>query len=58
MKDVFHHAYVSEEGEIVAEWLKNRNMSYWSVASALNAAETMELPVERESGSGFWNVYS
>ncbi len=47
MHDVFHQAYLSEEGEVVAEWLKKRNMSYWSVASALNAAETSELLAER-----------
>ena len=45
--DVFHQTCLSEEGEVVAEWLKKRNMSYWSVASALNAAETSELLAER-----------
>ncbi|MET0516451.1 MAG: class I SAM-dependent methyltransferase [Nitrospiraceae bacterium] len=45
--DVFHQAHLSEEGEVVAEWLKNRNLSYWSVASALHATETSELLAER-----------
>lgn len=46
--DVFHQAHLSEEGEVVAEWLKKRNVSYWSVASALNATETIELLAERQ----------
>jgi predicted O-methyltransferase YrrM len=41
--DVFHQAQLSEEGQVVADWLKERGMSYWTVASAVDPAGAAEL---------------
>jgi hypothetical protein len=35
---VFHQAQLSEEGQVVADWLKERGISYWTVASAVDPA--------------------
>lgn len=32
--DVFHQARLSEEGQVVADWLKGRGVGYWTIASA------------------------
>jgi predicted O-methyltransferase YrrM len=45
--DVFHQAALSEEGEVVAAWLRERGLSYWTVASALDNSETSALLEER-----------
>lgn len=45
--DVFHQAELSEEGEVVAEWLSERNLPYWTVASAVHTKERLEFLEER-----------
>jgi predicted O-methyltransferase YrrM len=32
--DVFHQACLSEEGQVVADWLMSRGVAYWTIASA------------------------
>ena len=32
--DVFHQARLSEEGKVVADWLADRGVAYWTIASA------------------------
>lgn len=47
--DVFHQALLSEEGEVVAAWLKERGLSYWTIASALGTVEAKEIEEGRLS---------
>jgi hypothetical protein len=49
--DVFHQAELSEEGEVVAEGLRERNLPYWTVASAVHTREYLEFLEERRTVS-------
>ena len=45
--DVFHQAHLSEEGLVVADWLKHRGLFYWTVASSVDGADAAELRDKR-----------
>jgi predicted O-methyltransferase YrrM len=47
--DVFHQAELSEEGVVVADWLKERGMSYWTVASSIEAPGMQEFREARRT---------
>ena len=46
--DVFHQAELSEEEEVVAEWLIERGLPYWAVAAAVHTGERLEFLEERQ----------
>lgn len=45
--DVFHQAHLSEEGQVVADWLNKRGITYWTVASAAAPKEVARFMKER-----------
>ena len=45
--DVFHQAQLSEEGQVVANWLNERGGTYWTVASAAAPERAIQLLNER-----------
>jgi predicted O-methyltransferase YrrM len=45
--DVFHQAQLSEEGQVVADWLEKRGLSYWTVASSMDGVDASDLREQR-----------
>ena len=46
--NLFHQAELSEEEEVVAEWLIERGLPYWAVAAAVHTGERLEFLEERQ----------
>lgn len=52
--DVFHQARLSEEGQVVADWLMDRGVAYWTIAPAAVPEQVPPFLKERRMlGAGF-----
>ena len=46
--DVYHESLPSKEGEVVLNWLGNRNISHWNISPAANGEKTQQILFERD----------